>query len=196
MTEKKEKNPKKEIKERRYNCLIHKKFQFKYVFLLVTMVLLVSAVMWILLYFTTYILSPSLELRNAELTGGLWTTGIFLLLNLCVVAIAGIAFSHRIAGPLYRVEQCIKEFIQGDSPETMKFRKGDLLNGFAAGFNKMIDVLKKKNEMIDAVLKKNNSLLEKVKTGTLSNNELKDTLTEINKAADEFKKFDFNKKQV
>ena len=57
----------------------------------------------------------------------------FALFNLIAVIL-----SHRIAGPLYRLERHLLEVGEGQEPRDVKFRKGDLYQHLADACNKVM----------------------------------------------------------
>ena len=66
----------------------------------------------------------------------------------CVLIILlGIFFSHRIAGPLYKISIFLKEIANGRYPGLIKLRKEDLLKNFAENVNEMIVALKDRNSI-------------------------------------------------
>jgi sensor histidine kinase YesM len=60
-----------------------------------------------------------------------------------VITAFSVIFSHRIAGPLYRLEQTLDKIIQGDHAESIQLRKGDELEELAEKINKLIHILRK-----------------------------------------------------
>ena len=53
----------------------------------------------------------------------------------------GLTASHRIAGPLYRLKQAMKEVTAGDMRVRIKLRDGDQLTDMASIFNAMMERL-------------------------------------------------------
>lgn len=65
---------------------------------------------------------------------------------LCVVIfIVGLLFSHRICGPLYRVEKHMRSIGAGEKMTPLKFRKGDFFPEIASAFNSMVPPESKKS---------------------------------------------------
>lgn len=56
----------------------------------------------------------------------------------------GVRYSHRIAGPLYRLNSHMKGIADGAEPAPVNFRRGDQFQELAANFNAMIAQLKKR----------------------------------------------------
>jgi methyl-accepting chemotaxis protein len=68
---------------------------------------------------------------------------IIILLGLPVVStlllLWGLVISHRIAGPVYRLEQELDKISKGDFSLRIRFRKKDELASIARGINKVLD---------------------------------------------------------
>ncbi len=62
----------------------------------------------------------------------------FVFPLLFVMAAVTIIFSHRIAGPLYRIEHTLDELIEGKDVACIQLRRGDELKGLAERLNKLI----------------------------------------------------------
>lgn len=66
-------------------------------------------------------------------------TTIFIFL---ILIIAGVLISHKVAGPIYRMEADLLEMAQTKKFRPIKFREGDFFMNLATNFNKL---LKKKD---------------------------------------------------
>ena len=68
----------------------------------------------------------------------------FFSLPLIFVIVAfSIVFSHRIAGPVYRIEQTLDKLIQGEDTGCIHLRPGDELRELAAKLNDLIRIVAK-----------------------------------------------------
>lgn len=67
----------------------------------------------------------------------------FLLLNdLCImllIIVVGILATHRIAGPVYRIEQDIRRVLAGETGVVVRFRGSDAFPGLAERVNELIE---------------------------------------------------------
>ena len=73
-------------------------------------------------------------------------TNIFLvtsLLSSLVLIIFGILLSHKIAGPVYRMTEDLKEMIKNKETKEVHFRKGDFFIELTETFNNFLDSHKK-----------------------------------------------------
>jgi methyl-accepting chemotaxis protein len=66
------------------------------------------------------------------------------LIILIVVSVIGIFYSHKIAGPVYRIQEDIKRVLKGEKDIVIKLRKKDKLHTLAEEVNKLIEAYNKK----------------------------------------------------
>jgi methyl-accepting chemotaxis protein len=65
---------------------------------------------------------------------------------LIISLIIGILFSHRICGPLRRLENHMKKIAQGNKITRINFRKNDFFPEISTAFNSMLDHIKTKKD--------------------------------------------------
>jgi signal transduction histidine kinase len=88
----------------------------------------------------------------------LW--GIVAALALLVVGIglAGIVFTHKVAGPIFKMKRLLREVGEGKLVVREKLRKGDELHHFFSTFEKMVYDLRAKQQAeiakLDAIIVK------------------------------------------
>lgn len=107
---------------------------------------------------------------------------LIFIIKLIILALVGGGFfwllsafaGHRIAGPIYRLNQSLKEVIKGDYSLRIHLRKKDFFQDIADTFNKM-------NESLEKRFKEKEELMEEVK-------EKVKTLPQENPQAQEIKK--------
>lgn len=68
-----------------------------------------------------------------------WRVGLIILVNLIIVGIIGIFYSHQFAGPSYKLEKCVREIAQGDLSFKIFLRTNDAMHNVADSLNRMID---------------------------------------------------------
>lgn len=125
---------------RRKRLLINKRLQFQYIgIIVVSLVIIVSWIGWDVYQGLKNILpqvyypEARKDIINVQLILVL-KTFIFIFL----ISILSLYYSHRIAGPLYRLEKDISQMIKGsDLTQTFKLRKHDELKELAAALNKL-----------------------------------------------------------
>ncbi|HEC79132.1 MAG TPA: HAMP domain-containing protein [candidate division WOR-3 bacterium] len=138
------------MKFRRKKYIIHKKYQFRLLGVLLGIVL---AATLITTFVTHYFLLSSIvdftakyghpptgkELIYASFKPLIITVPIILFI-LCGVVIF---ISHKIAGPLYRLKMYMKKVGEGDFSVKLKFRNYDAIHDIADTFNEMVEKLRK-----------------------------------------------------
>lgn len=145
-------NPQK-FKRRQY--IVAPAFQLKYVGLLLGILFIAAIVSAYVVYYTAMVnmggklASVYPQGRLASIVSAV-NFRIFLsfLVISPIVFIIGILASHRIAGPIYRMESFLKKVGSGDLRGKITLRQGDELITLAEGINSMVGVTK------DAITKK------------------------------------------
>lgn len=95
-------------------------------------------------------------------------------------------FPHKIAGPVYRIEEDLKKYLaEGDLTAQFKLRNGDQMVELAETLNKTVDNLKTHMAKIKEPLEKLDSLL--VQDNIPDNTELKKLTEKMKKEVDWFK---------
>jgi len=142
---------------RRKRYLIKKGLQFRYIGLIFALALLASLITGYTVFATVWTLLGE-KLANVYPQGRLLyvlrATNLALIRNLVFASpfifMLGLLFSHKIAGPVYRIERTIYEIANGNLTSRVKLRKGDELWDLADVLNTMLERLKG-----DIVLNKN-----------------------------------------
>jgi hypothetical protein len=91
-------------------------------------------------------------------TAMLVTVGAGLAALLLLVGMLGITFTHRVAGPIYRMRLLFKEVAEGRFAPYRPLRKGDELQDFFAEFSQMVEKLRARQrqelERLDKAIKR------------------------------------------
>lgn len=133
-------------KERRRQYLVNKKLQFEFVRLLIIQAAVPIITLGILLYMVNnmYLLSiqtiiGSTIISDTEIDSVLNFSIFAMSALLAVMAVLlwylGIRFSHRIAGPLYKLEKGMDKLANGEKVEPIYFRKTDIVTSLGDKFN-------------------------------------------------------------
>lgn len=140
------------IKRRRY--LVKKGLQFRYIGLIFILAIIVAVMTGWTVFATGWgmfgekLANVYPQGRLVEMLKGI---NVVLIRNLVLVSpfifLLGILFSHRIAGPLYRIEKTLYEIGRGDLTLKIKLRDGDELSDLAGIVNEMSD---KMNQFISS----------------------------------------------
>jgi|DewCreStandDraft_4_1066084.scaffolds.fasta_scaffold00712_67 signal transduction histidine kinase len=135
-------------KRRQY--IVDKKFQYKYLFNILTMTFFTI----IVVAFTTFFILWEKIIKEffyipdaAKKLGDIFisTSQILILpviILIVIFSIIAILFSHKIAGPIYRVEKIAEELKNGNLNISVRFRKDDELHHLAEALNNMISGIK------------------------------------------------------
>lgn len=159
---------------RRSNILPHKDLQYKIVIRILAVAMLGIVLVGGIIYLVIW----------NELTSSAYSSGnlsiiqvfdrvhkiLFAVVPLAVALIfwLGLFISHRIAGPLVRLNNGMRGLSEGNWPKhPMKFRKGDEHHHLADGFNNMVEKVKSQVEgerkMMDTMLAEVESISVKLK---------------------------------
>ncbi len=69
-----------------------------------------------------------------------WKPIVFVgALNLLLIVIFSLFYSHSMAGPIHNIKQSIRELLDGDDPRTIRVRKGDQFQDLAELLNELVE---------------------------------------------------------
>lgn len=135
---------------RRRKYIIQKGLQFRYIGLVFGLALIASIVTgWTVFATGWHFLGEKLAsvYPQGRLIYVLRATNLALIRNLLLVSplifILGLLFSHRIAGPVYRITKTLEEITRGNLGLKIKLREGDELIDLADMINNLTDKLNK-----------------------------------------------------
>lgn len=148
---------------RRRVYIIKRGLQFRYIGVVFALALLASIVTGYTVFATGWTLLGE-KLANVYPQGRLVyvfrTTNIALIRNLLFASpfifILGLLFSHKIAGPVYRIEKTIYDMAKGNLMLRVRLRKGDELGDLA-------DIINAMTENLDSSMKSNKATVLKIK---------------------------------
>ena len=133
----------------RRNYLPQKGAQGRFVLTLLLMIFLVAVItfcnLWVIHSMVVNNYSGRVggigELNFLEAAGDLiwWRVGLLILVNVIIVTIIGIFYSHQFAGPSYKFEKSLREIAQGDLSFKIVLRQNDSMHNVADSLNRMID---------------------------------------------------------
>ena len=135
---------------RRRKYIIQKGLQFRYIGLVFGLALIASIVTgWTVFATGWHFLGEKLAsvYPQGRLIYVLRATNLALMRNLLMVSplifILGLLFSHRIAGPVYRISKTLEEITKGNLGLKIKLREGDELVDLAYMINNLTDNINK-----------------------------------------------------
>ncbi|MDP3791788.1 MAG: methyl-accepting chemotaxis protein [Candidatus Omnitrophota bacterium] len=134
---------------KRKQYIVAAKFQLKYVGLILILVFLTGILCSYVVYYTSMLLLGD-KLANVYPQGRLISivnmVNVRILLSLLLITplvfIIGIYASHKIAGPIYRIEKFLKAMASGELSEPLTLRKNDELVALAEGINNVAESIK------------------------------------------------------
>ena len=150
----------KKKKIRRTNYLLNKKFQISHIVLMVLLQVMIATAIG--LGFSW------LYITETDVQGFIWAVTVFTLL----IIVLSIAFTHSIAGPLYKLGNVIRQLTRGSIPEEpFKFRKTDNFKWLARDFNNYLTVLAQKQAGQKNAVANLKTLQDNINLGTASSEE-------------------------
>jgi|GEM_PF-2107031 len=106
------------------------------------------------------------------------------LIGLMLIFYVSLYISHRMAGPIYRLEKSVLKIGGGDFSFEVKVRKDDEFQDLASRLNEMSLSLKSKLvpafEELNELRESSETMLKKFKNNEIKNNELIDAASEVN----------------
>jgi nitrogen fixation/metabolism regulation signal transduction histidine kinase len=114
-----------------------------------------------------------LYIAETNILGFAWAVILFSLL----IIVLSVAFTHSIAGPLYKLGNVIRQITKGAIPEEpFNFRKTDNFSWLARDFNNYLTVLKKKQTHQKNAVINLKTLQNNIKRGDVSSEECLEVL--------------------
>ena len=140
---------------RRRHYFIRKKFQLKYIGLILAVMLFSAIISGYTIYYNAWALLGE-KLASVYPQGRLidifHAVNVKLLINMILVsilcAVIGLLISHRIAGPVYRMITFMDKVTGGDYSQRIKLRKNDDLKDLADAINRLIDKLESEKKSL------------------------------------------------
>ncbi len=183
-------------KYKRHTYLIKTGLQLRYMGILTACMLTVAMSVGWIIYHTSWkqiINTPDLSIdklyiifENVNNQLLWWILGFIL-----IIAVISIFVSHKIAGPVYRLEESTKLIASGDLTHRVHLRQGDELGDLQDAFNDMSESLSKMvykdREIIERLAKTGDNLQKKVKDEKLTKESLEEITYELNSIIEELK---------
>lgn len=164
-------------KHRRRTYLIKTGLQLRYMGIIISTMLLVAfGVGWVI-YHTSWSRianTPDLTLdKLSEIFDAVNSVLLrWVVVFIFAIAILSIFVSHKIAGPVYRLEETSKLIASGDLTHQIQLRQGDELQDLQEAFNQMSESLRKMvskdREVIEKLIETSSRLREKIDQKKLS----------------------------
>lgn len=114
--------------------------------------------------FNSFIANTSNEITQAQLKNGrqnliLWLS-IYQLAFCAIIFIVAIFMSHKVAGPIYKIQSFLKKVAEGVNPGKLFFRTGDYFLELAEDYNEAMDQVKETQQADFAYISEVNSFIK------------------------------------
>jgi len=165
---------------RRKDYFIKKKFQSKFIIRFCALVVLGAIITGVSLYLlsgdtvtTAFVNSRLSIVRTSDyiLPALIGSSLVSIVLVSIATGVVIMYLSHRIAGPLYKIEKCVKEIGEGNLNLKINLRStdeitelADSLNGMTANINGRISVVKNRIDELSSQIENLNRLLKNNKS--------------------------------
>jgi len=173
MTDKKP-NP---SENRRKRYFIDKRFQSKYIGVLLLFLILAAVAVAALIYFGTPRETALVSPDRDPFIDLMLTLVVVILIFTFAIIVFGIRFSHRIVGPIYAFNRHMALVKHGKYNHSLHLRNRDHFKNLGASFNSMLEILQnRENEDINRL----SGMQEKIRGGESGDpDKLKSLLKEI-----------------
>ncbi len=161
---------------RRTRLFILRRFQIRYITLILMFMFATAIMTGFTVYYTTWVMFG--EKLAAVYPQGLLLdivqkVNTVLVLRLLfvtpLVILIALVLSHRIAGPIYRIQRFVKKLNAGEYADKLKLREKDELQDIAASLNglvgKLVSEREKRNRCIDDLAQKLDGIEEELLSG-------------------------------
>jgi signal transduction histidine kinase len=136
----------------RLNYFVKKNLQTKYLLFVLFAMIVPTVICGAALYYTIWqAVAKEIALPESiaeSLLPALHNVNVTLLIAIPIIftlmLILSVFTSHKIAGPIYRLEKELAEIAKGDYSRRIKLRANDDLHEIADGINKLLDGIQKK----------------------------------------------------
>ena len=150
---------------RRRQYLIKARFQLSYVGLILVLIIITACICSYVVYYTSLItLGEKLAAvyPQGRLVSIVQMVNSRILLSIILITpfiiMIGIYFSHKIAGPIFRIESFLKDMAAGNLSQNLTLRKGDELVSLADGINdvrnNLVSAIDSHKDRLDSLLSK------------------------------------------
>ncbi len=179
------------VKYRRTQYLVAKKFQLKYTGLILLLAFLAAVMCSYVIYYTMMVTMGE-KMANVYPQGRLMSivnmVNLRILFSMLLVAplivIIGIFASHKIAGPIFRIEKFLGSMADGDYSSPIILRKNDELIPLANGINKVVDsvkaTVKREKTQLDKISASSENLRKIAESKPINHSSLNKALDKLN----------------
>ncbi|MBU1045154.1 MAG: HAMP domain-containing protein [Candidatus Omnitrophica bacterium] len=165
----------------RRKFLIQKEFQLKFVGFLILVILAISALVVLTVNLSIWAavekgVSSQVQIVIDQILHNMNVLFMFEIPIVLLISIfAAIIFSHKIAGPVYRLQQAAIQVVRGDLTSNVHLRRDDELKNLSSAFNSVVDnmhlLVAKDRKLITALSAITDTLYTNLKDKKISQDE-------------------------
>lgn len=145
-------------KRRLRSVLIHKPIQREFTLVVISLLIISALTVAFVIHYT---------IREAAMGGGyrfgkisayevmsdvsynlITRVSLVLFVTIMIIALFGIFFLHRIAGPVYRFQGILRRIAKGEIPDEFRLREGDFFIETAEDLNRVLRLLREKRKVV------------------------------------------------
>ena len=134
---------------RRRQLVVNRRFQYQFIAIMLMVLLLLTAAALAGVYYALQMTLQIFELLNDPVTVSLFTmVGLCVAMELLIiapfVAWIGVLLTHRVAGPMVRIQAALNRMAEGHHDIHLTLRKGDALRELADAVNRLAASLRER----------------------------------------------------
>ena len=156
-------------KKRRTKLFIIRGFQIRYIFLILVFMFAIAILSGYIVYFTAWVMFGE-QLARVYPQGDLLVivnkVNLALLVRLALISplviLIGLVLSNRIAGPIYSIQNYLKELLEGRYDKRLKLREKDELKDVAEAINSLVSKLKNDQSLKEEIVEEMESQADKM----------------------------------
>jgi nitrogen fixation/metabolism regulation signal transduction histidine kinase len=119
---------------------VNRRLQYRFIAAMLLVLIVLSVIALATVYLTLWVTLHTFELQHDPISVALFTTlGLSIALELLIVAPfviwLGVLLTHKVAGPLVRINASLAQMAAGHYDVSIRLRRGDLLEELAEGIN-------------------------------------------------------------
>ncbi|MCB1196456.1 HAMP domain-containing protein [bacterium] len=172
--------------QRRKNYFINKQVQGIYALIIIVSVSIISLLVGMEIlrsfYGTFGIEGEGGFLSNLDVWFVVKVVSLLVIGSLCIGGLS-LFTSHRIAGPIFRLNTSLKRVARGNLSERVAFRKNDFFHDVAANFNSMVESFEKKvteeTKIVDEMNKQVDDIVSRMNLAQLDRNATIESLEQL-----------------
>ncbi|MFH1017235.1 MAG: hypothetical protein V1798_03510 [Pseudomonadota bacterium] len=176
--------------QRRY--LVDRHFQFKYTAMVILVSSIIFAALGYELYRKTMVNTEILQIQNVDVKALvavqdrqiLYLLGGFFLLQVASVFVLGILITHRIAGPVFRVQRYLEDIAEKKELRSLDpVRSRDEFHGFFESLSKVVSMIRSQSDSRKAKLEEARLAVDAARDDPAKLDRIRSILDELEKGA-------------